>query len=532
MASMKLKLLSAVLTGTLLFGASSALAEVVLHRGNGGEPTSLDPAHVSIDIEGFIIGDLFEGLVVFDNAGKIQPGVAKDWKVSDDGLTYTFNLRSDAKWSNGTPVTAGDFVFAWQREMNPKTAAEYANILFPIKNAEKVNKGELPVDQLGVKAVDDHTLQVTLEQPTPYFLQLMTHYTALPLNKANVEKFGDQFVKPGNLVSNGAFKLEDRVPNDHLTVVKNSDYWDAKDVKIDKVIFYPIDDKAAAMRRYEAGELDVSYDPPVSQLKDLQKKFGSEVHKVPALSTEYYAFDTREAPMTDVRVRRALSMAIDRDFIASDIRQGAVSPAYSFVPPGMEGYGTGPQPDFASLSQVDREDKAAALMKEAGYGKGGKPLNIEIRYNTNSDHEKLATAIADMWKTDFGANVKLTNLDVASHYSYLKDGGKFSVARAAWAADYADPQNFLFLLLGDNKTFNYSHWKNADYDKYMAESDKEKDPAKRMDLMKKAEAILVNEQPIMPIYYRSNIWMVSKKVKGWGDNAVDWHLSKYLSLDK
>lgn len=532
MTEKTIRLATAILAGSLLLGASNALAETVLRRGNGAEPKSLDPAHISIDIEGHIMQDLYEGLVVFDNAGKIQPGVAESWKISTDGTVYTFTLRKDAKWSDGTPVTAGDFVFSLQREENPKTAGEYANILYPIKNAQKVNKGDLPIEQLGVKAVDDHTLEITLEQPTPFFLQLMTHYTSLPISKANYEKFGEQFVKPGNMVSNGAFKLQAHVPNDSLTVVKNENYWDAKNVKLDKVIFYPIDDQAAAQRRYEAGELDVSYGIPLDQLKRLKANFGAQVHATPALSTEYYAFDTREAPYSDVRVRQALSMAVDRDFVANDIRSGAVIPAYSFVPPGMEGYGTGPQPEFAKLSQIDREDKAVELMKEAGYGKGGKPLNIEIRYNTNADHERLATAIADMWKTTFGATVKLTNLDVASHYSYLQEGGKFNVARAAWAADYADPENFLALQIGDNKTFNYPHWKNAEFDALMAQSYKETDPAKRMEILKKAEAIQVKEQPIMPLYFRSNLWMVSEKVQGWGDNGVDWHLSKYLSLSK
>ncbi|MGV1770493.1 peptide ABC transporter substrate-binding protein [Agrobacterium vitis] len=532
MTQMKIRLATAVLAGSLLFGASSALAEAVLNRGNAGEPKSLDPAHISIDIEGFVIHDMFEGLTTHDANGKIVPGAAESWKVSDDGTVYTFKIRDNAKWSDGSPVTAEDFQFAMRRLEDPKTAAEYANLLYPIKNAEAVNTGKAPVDQLGIKIVDAKTLEITLERSTPYFLQLMAHYTSLPISKANYEKFGDQFVKPGNMVNNGAFKLESHVPNDKLVVAKNDQYWDAKNVKLDKVIFYPIEDDAAAVRRYEAGELDVVYNFSADQLKRLRAAYNSQVHVDPGLATYYYTFDMRQEPMSDVRVRKALSMAVDRDFLSSEIYSGAQLPLYSMVPPGMEGYEKPAAPDFASLSQIDREDKAVELMKEAGYGQGGKPLNLEIRYNTNTNHERVATAIADMWKTTFGAKVSLVNLDVASHYSYLKEGGKYSVARAGWGADYADPENFLALTISTNTTFNYSHWNNPEFDALMKKSYDEKDQKVRMELMHKAEQILVDQQPVAPLMNTANLWLVSSKVSGWGDNAVNEHYSKYLSVSK
>lgn len=532
MISIKTTTRVALLLGSLLIGASSALAEAVLHRGNSGEPKSLDSAHISINIEGFIIHDLFEGLTTHDAKGAIVPGAAESWKVSDDGTVYTFKIRDDAKWSDGSPVTAEDFHFAISRLEDPKTAAEYANLLYPIKNAEQVNKGKLPVDQLGLKVVDAKTLEITLERSTPYFLQLMAHYTALPINKANYEKFGDQYVKPGNMVNNGAFKLESHVPNDKLVVAKNDQYWDAKNVKLDKVVFYPIEDDAAAVRRFEAKELDVVYNFSADQIKRLRELYKDQVRVSPALATYYYAFDNRQEPMSDVRVRKALSMAVDRDFLSNEIYSGALLPLYSMVPPGMEGYEKAAVPDFASLSQIDREDKAGELMKEAGYGKDGKPLNLEIRYNTNTNHERVATAIADMWKTTFGAKVTLTNLDVASHYSYLKEGGKYSVARAGWAADYADPENFLALTLSENKTFNYAHWNNPEFDALMKKSYDEKDSKVRMDEMLKAEQILVDEQPVAPLLNNADLWLVSDRVSGWFDNAVNEHQSKYLSVSK
>lgn len=521
-----------LLLGSLLLGASSALAETVLHRGNSGEPQTLDQAQTSIDIEAFILKDLFEGLTIYDAAGKIVPGTAESWTLSDDGTVYTFKLRADAKWSDGTPVTAGDFVFSYQRVEDPKTAAKYANILYPIKNAEKINKGETPVDQLGVKAVDDKTLEITLERSTPFFLELLAHQTALPISKASYEKNGTNFVKPGVMVSNGAYKLEAHVPNDSLTVVKNTDFWDASNTKIDKVIFYPIDDQAASVRRFEAKEMDLAYNFSADQIDRLRKSYGEQVHVSPTLATYYYTFDTREAPYDDVRVRQALSMAVDRDFLAKEIYSGSQVPAYSMVPPGMDSYGEPAKADFATLSQLDREDEALKLMKDAGYGEGGKPLSIEIRYNTNTNHERVATAIADMWKNTFGAKVSLVNLDVASHYGYLQEGGKFNVARAGWVADYADAENFLALSVSSNKTFNYSKFNNAEYDSLMQKSYNEKDPAARSKLLHEAETILMKEQPVAPLLTQADLSLVSNRVKGWVDNAANEHLSRFLSVSE
>ncbi len=532
MNSIKTTTRAALLLGSLLIGASSALAETVLHRGNSGEPQTLDQAQTSINIEAFIVKDLYEGLTIYDAAGKIVPGAAESWTLSEDGTVYTFKLRENAKWSDGTPVTAEDFVFSYQRVEDPKTAAKYANILYPIKNAEKINKGEAKLEELGVKAVDAKTLEITLERATPFFLELLAHQTALPVSKASVEKNGADFVKPGIMVSNGAYTLQAHVPNDSLTVVKNPNHWDAANTKIDKVIFYPIDDQAASVRRFEAKEMDLAYNFSADQLERLRKAYGDEVHVSPTLATYYYTFDTREAPYNDVRVRRALSMAVDRDFLAKEIYSGSQLPSYSMVPPGMGSYGEPAKADFATLSQLDREDEALKLMKEAGYGEGGKPLSIEIRYNTNPNHERVATAIADMWKTTFGANVSLVNLDVASHYGYLQEGGKFNVARAGWVADYADAENFLALSVSSNKTFNYSKFNNPEFDALMKKSYEEKDAAARNKILHQAETILMKEQPVAPFLTQADLWLVSNRVKGWVDNANNEHLSRFLSVSE
>ncbi|WP_182084174.1 peptide ABC transporter substrate-binding protein [Aureimonas sp. ME7] len=518
---------AALLATTMLAGP--ALAQT-LHRANGGEPESLDQARTSTNVEAFVLKDLYEGLTIYTADGKIAPGAAESWQVSDDGTIYTFKLRADAQWSNGDPVTAEDFVYSLRRLETPETAAGYANVLYPIRNAEAVNKGEKPVEELGARAVDAKTLEITLERSTPFFLELLAHQTALPVHKATVEAQGANFVRPGVMVSNGAFKLTEQVANDHITLSRNENYWDAGNVKLEKVIFYPIDDVAASQRRFQAGELDVVLNFAADQLDFLRGEFKDEVRVTPRLSTEYYAFDTRTPPFDNADVRRALSMAIDRDFLSEEIFNGARLPALSLVPPGLEGYGEPSKPDFADKDQLDREDEALSLMEAAGYGKGGKPLEISIRYNTNTDHERIATAIANMWTTQFGAKVTLSNSDIASHYAYLQEGGAFNVARAGWVADYADAENFLSLTTTGNGTFNYPKWSNPDYDKLMASSYGEQDPARRAAILHEAETLLLKEQPLAPLLNSASLWLVSDKVSGWADNAADEHLSKYLSV--
>ncbi len=522
------------ISATALVGVAPAFAEVVLHRGNGAEPQTLDQAHTSVDVEANILKDLYEGLTVYDAGGKIIPGAAESWTVSDDGLVYTFKIRAAAKWSNGDPLTADDFVFSFRRIEDPKEAAGYANILYPIKNAEAINtaKPEAPValDTLGVKAIDAKTLEITVERPTPWLITLMAHQTALPFHKASVDKLGADFVKPGNMISNGAFALAENVANDHVTVTKNPNYWGAADVKIDKVIFYPTDDQAAAVRRFQAGELDLNYYFPTDQLKFLNDTLGEDqVHIPPSLAVYYYAFDERQPPFDDIRVRQSLSMAIDRDFLGEKVFSGAQLPLYSFVPPGIPGYDPG-LPDFSAMSQLDREDKAKELLKAAGYGEGGKPLKVEIRYNTNDNHKKVATAVADMWKA-LGAEVSITNSDTKSHYAYLQEGGLFNSARAGWTADYPDPENFLALYVSTNTTFNYGHYNNPKYDELMAASYKERDPAARFKLLHDAEALLMSEQGVAPLMVYASPWLVSRKVHGWQDNAANEHMSRFLSIE-
>jgi oligopeptide transport system substrate-binding protein len=457
------------------------------------------------------------------------PGVAESWVANDDGTAVTFKLRPDAKWSNGDPVTAGDFVFSLRRLMNPETGAKYANILYTIKNGEKVNKGQLKVEELGVRAVDDRTLEITLENPTPYFVAQLAHQTGLPVHPASVQKFGKDFVKPENWVSNGAYTLKSFTPNDKIVLVKNPAFRDAASVRIDQVNVFPIEDRSAGLRRFQAGEIHTYSDVPVDQLKFIRQNLKAQFKFAPYLGTFYYVFNTKKAPFNDVRVRQALSMVIDREFLADEIWGGTMVPAYSFVPPGVGNYGESATPAWKDMSPIDREEKAKELLKAAGYGPGGKSMTVEIRYNTSDNNKNTSIALANQWKP-FNVEVKLLNTDLKTHYAHLRDKGDFDVARAGWIADYSDPQNFLFLAESGNTGLNYANWSNPEYDALMKKAAATKDLTARAAVLRQAEAIFVNEQPYIPLLFYGSKSLVSDKVSGFETNTLDRHLSRYMSI--
>jgi oligopeptide transport system substrate-binding protein len=517
-----------LLLGTALsvLVASGALAQTVLNRGNNGDPESLDPHKTSTVSEANILRDLFMGLTMHDAKASLIPGAAESWTVSEDGKTYTFTLRAGATWSDGTPVTAQDFVYSWQRVVNPETAAEYAYMLAPIVNAEAITAGEMAPDQLGVRAIDDRTLEVTLNAPTPYFLEMLTHQATYPVNRANVDAFGTDFTKPGNLVSNGAYTLAGFVPNDKVTLVKNPAFYDAANVMIDEVNFYPTEDRSTAIKRFEAGELDMNDDFPTEQLADIQAKFGDQVKIGPYLGTYYYTFKIPSEPWNEPKLRHAISMAIDRDFLAEKVWQNTMLPAYSFVPPGIEGYEAAVT-DYAETSQIDREDAAIALLTELGYGPDN-PLPMEIRFNTSENHTNTAVAIQEQLKP-LGIEVTMINTDAPTHWSFLEQHGDFDVARAGWIADYKDPENFL-ALCKTGAGNNYSEYSNPAYDDLLAQAAASSDPDARMDLLSQAEQVgVAQDLCVMPLMFYSYHSVVSDKVKGWEPNVMDIHPTRFLS---
>ncbi|WP_210341568.1 peptide ABC transporter substrate-binding protein [Methylopila capsulata] len=512
----------------LLF-ATAASAEVVYDRGNSGEPETLDPHLVSTVQEANLMRELFEGLTAHDGRADVVPGVAERWEVSDDGRTWVFTLRPDARWSNGDPVTAEDFAFSLRRILDPSFAAKYANLLYPILNAEKVNKGEAPREALGVVARDARTLEIRLERPTPYFLELLTHQTTYPVHRASVERFGRDWLKPGRMVTNGAYRLAENLPNDHIRLEKNPFFHAASEVAIDVVNYVPLEDRGAALRRFQTGEIQSYDDVPAEQIAFIRRTLGDQLRIAPYVGVYYYAVNVRKAPFSDPRIRRALSMALDREFIADKVWAGTMLPAYGWVPPGFDGYAP-VEASWRAMSQLEREDAASALLKQAGYGPGAKRLEVEIRYNSSENHQNTATAIADMWKA-IGVSTRLINSDGKTHFAHLQNGGDFDVARAAWIADYRDPQNFLFLGLSDNVGFNYPGWKSPPYDALVKASDDIADPAARLATLGKAEAILVDEQPMIPILFYASKALVSHRLKGWEDNVMDIHPTRYLRLE-
>lgn len=513
-----------------LLAAGPAFAQIVFHRGNDGDPETLDPHKTSTVTEAHLMRDLFEGLVIHSMKGEIMPGVAESWTMSADGRTYTFTLRPNARWSNGDPVTAGDFVFSLRRMVNPETAAKYANILYPIRNAEKINKGgaQSKLEDLGVTAIDARTLEISLERPTPYFLELLTHQTGLPVHPASVEKHGKDFVKPENWVSNGAYILKESVPNSHIRLDRNPAFHDAANVRIDTVIYYPSPDLAAAARRFQAGELQLTTDIPADQIKQLREKLGDQVKVAPYLGTYFLIVNSAKKPFDDARVRRALSLAIDREFIAEEIWAGTMLPAYGVIPPNIGNYGERAEADFKNASPLDREDEAKKLLADAGFGPGA-PLRVQLRYNTTDNNRRTMIAIAEQWKA-IGVETSFINTDGKTHFAHLRDGGDFDIARYGWIGDYSDPHNFLFLFLSDNKGFNSGKYDNPTFDALVKQAENESDLARRAAILREADSILARETPWIPILYYSTKNLVSPKLVGFEQNLRGALPTRFLSL--
>ncbi|PXF92156.1 peptide ABC transporter substrate-binding protein [Brucella abortus] len=512
----------------LLALAGAASAEAVLNRGNDTDPATLDHHHTSTVAEGNVLRDLYDGLTIQDADGKAIPGVAKSWDISEDGTVYTFHLRDNAKWSNGDPVTAGDFQFTFRRLMDPKTAAGYASMLFIIKNAEDAAAGKKPVDQLGVEAVDDHTLKITLNSPAPYFLELLTHQTGFPLHQKSVEANGDKFTTPGKMVTNGAYMLESFTPNDKIVMKKNPYYYEADQVKIDKVNWIPFEDRASCMRRFEAKEVDICSDVSAEQMDYVKKNLSKEFRLAPYLGIYYV--DIKGEPsskLRDPRVRRAISLAADREFMADEVWRGVMLPAYSMVPPGIANYvKDAPKLDFANEDILDREDKAKELLKEAGVEPN--TLSVTLRYNTSENHKNTMAAFANMLK-NIGINAKLDEVEGTTYFNYLQEKGMFDLTRDGWIGDYNDPNSFLELYTTGNY-FNYAEWSNKDYDALMDKSAVTTDLAERAKILAEAEEILLKEGAIVPLMYYSSTALVADRVQGYDDNLMNSHGTRWLSV--
>ncbi|MDO5529848.1 MAG: peptide ABC transporter substrate-binding protein [Paracoccus sp. (in: a-proteobacteria)] len=512
----------------LLLSTGAVSAEVVLNRGNDTDPATLDHHKTSTVAEGNVMRDLYDGLVIQDENAEVVAGAAESWEISDDGLTYTFHLREDGKWSNGDPVTAQDFLFTFRRIMTPETAAGYASMLYPINNAEAIAGGEMEPDQLGVEAVDDHTLVITLHTPTPYFLELLTHQTGLPMHQASVEEHGDAFTRPGNLVTNGAFMLESFTPNDRIVMRKNPHYYDADEVQIDVLNYIPFEDRANCMRRFEAGEVHICSDVAAEQMDYVNANLADQFRLSPYLGTYYLPVKgAADSPLKDPKVRQALSMLIDREFIAEQVWRDTMLPAYSLIPPGIANYVEDvPQLDYADTDILDREDAARALFEEAGVDPAS--LTIELGFNSSENNRNTMTALADQFSA-LGIRTTMNEMEGTGYFNYLREDGPFDIVRAGWIGDYNDPQNFL-MLYETGVSFNYPRWSNEEFDQLMRDAASETDLDARAQILAQAEQIYLDEVPAIPIMYYSSRALVADSVQGWEDNLMDTHKTRYLSL--
>lgn len=479
---------------------------------------SLDPQLISSVEDSDVARGLFEGLFNEDGNGNLVPAGAESFTVSDDLKTYTFKLRPGVKWSNGDPVTAADYVFGWQRLVDPATASEYAYYLelAQVVNAAAITAGEKPVTDLGVKAVDDMTFEVSLIEPLPYFTKMLTNSSTFPAPKATIEKFGADWTKQENIVTNGAYLLTQVVDGEKYVEEKNPAYWNAATVIMSPITALVINDEDAALTRFEAGELDRT-EVPAGQFPRLKEQFPDQAVSTPYACSYDYVINLAEGKgneaLKDVRVRKALSYAIDRDVIVNNILQGGQKPAYSWTHWAMNGF-TMPVIDYSGWTQAERNEKAKALMAEAGFGPDN-PLQITLNYNTSDAHKKIAVAIQQMWKQTLGVEMTPNNYEWKVHTDKLI-AGDFEMSRYAWCADYNEASTFLDLY-ASYSTNNDGKYANAEYDDLLKAAKTMADPNPNYT---KAEEILATDMPIIPIYHYAKVDMVKPDLKGLPQNDV------------
>ena len=479
---------------------------------------SMDP-QINTDVEGSdILRNLFEGLYNEDGNGELVPGVAIDHTVSDDGLTYTFNLRDDAKWSNGDPVTANDFVYAWRRLADPATASEYAWYmeLMQVENAAAVTAGEMPTDQLGIRAVDDHTLEVKITTPLPYFPQMLVHASTFPVPQSVIEANGDNWTQAGTLVGNGAYTLTEHTLGERVVMEKNDTYWDAENTVMNTLTALTINDVNQGLTRYLAGELD-RVDIPAGQYPRLAQEYPDQAVSTPYNCSYIYMLnlsDKGPEALKDVRVRQALAYAIDRDIIVDRILQGGQKPAYNWTHWAIADFERPEMPWADEMDQAQRIEKAKELLAEAGYGPDN-PLELNLQYNTSEDHQKIAIAASQMLKA-IGVNLKLDNYEWKIHTDRMQNQD-FDMARYAWCGDYNEASTYLDLMTSYSG-HNNGKWFNDQYDQIMKDSKTAADP---QPLYQQAETLLSEEMPIIPLYHYANVDMINPTIKGLPQNNVN-----------
>lgn len=510
---------------SLVCGAAAAQPGV-LRIGNGPEPETLDPHRVEGVSAGNIVRDLFEGLTAVGDDGAPVPAAAEGWDISDDGLHYRFRLRDGLRWSNGDAVVAADFVRGLRRSVTPATGSNFARMLEPIRNAGAIVDGRLQADVLGVYASDDHTVEIALETPTPTLPGLLAHPSTFPLHRDNVEASAAGFARPGRLISNGAYRLADWVVQSHVALVRNEHYRDA--AAIERVHYIVTEDIHAELQRFRAGELDVTYEIPLLQADRIRRELPGALRVAPYLGVYYYGLNLTRPPFSGApHLRRALSMVIDREVLVSKVLHGLGLPAHGFVPPGTAGH-VSQAPEWSGWPLSRRVDEARRLYRQAGYGEAN-PLRIEIRYNTHESHRRVATVVAAMWKQTLGVQTHLINEEFKVFLHNRRLRRQTQVFRAAWMADFNDPMSFLGILRSDHGK-NDSGWADAVFDVRLSEVSATADVERRAAALADAERRVLDEVPVIPLYFYVSKHLVAPRVRGWRDNPLDYHYSKDLRL--
>lgn len=498
-----------------------------LHRGNGGEPATLDPHLSDNQLESWIIGDMLMGLYTEGPDAAPIFGAAESVETSADGRTWTFTLR-DHTWSDGTPVTADDFVFAWRRILDPKTAAVYAKILYPFKNARAINAGEAAPESLGARAVDARTLELKLDEAAPYLPQLLCHQTAFPVPKHVVEEKGRDWARAGTYLANGPYVLSEWRPNDHIRLAKNPRFYDAAALKIETVYFYPTQDQSSALKRFRAGELDTNDNIPSAQLDWVRDNLGDALRMEPYLGSAYLTLNARRKPLDDIRVREALSLATDRETITGKVLRFGEPAAYSIVPPATSNYPATETLPFKETPFADRVARAKELLQQAGFGPDKR---IALKFNTTSatDQKRVAAALQQMWREVF-VDLEIVQSDVVIHYAVLKEHD-FDVGTAGWIADFDDAKNFLFLFLSNNAEFNYGGFDSPEFDALYAQAAQTADAAARGKILAQAERLALDSHTSIPMRFPVTRNIVQPYVKGWITNKRDTNRTRWLSIE-
>ena len=497
--------------------------------GNQNEPATLDPHVADAITDQIILVALFEGLAVIDEkTSQPLPGVAERWDISPDGLTYTFHLRADARWSNGDPVTARDFAFSFQRILTPAFGSTYSYMLWPIKNAERFNKGELKdFSTVGVEVVDDRTLRLHLERPTPYLPALTTHPTWMPVHRATLEKFGgtvdrnSAWTRAGNFVGNGPFTLAEWTPNARIVVAKNPRYWDAARTWLERVIFFPTEKADTEDHNFRAGQVHITYDVPKSKIPVYRGQSPSPLRIDPLLNITYLTFNVTKPPFTDPRVRRALSIAIDRETISKRVLLGGYPPAPSMVPPNCGPYTSraGVPTDFA---------EARRLLAEAGFP-GGKNLpSIPVQVRNNESEPRVLEAIQAAWLRELGVRITIEPYEQKTLFQN-EQTLSHTLGSLGWTADFADPVTFLDVFRTGSGQ-NWTGWGSRDYDALLDQAANTADATTRLEIFQKAEAMLLQAAPVAPLYYNARAYLIHPAVKNWDPAPLGLHRFQLVEL--